>query len=136
MSRTVEVECGIAYIIYVDCSRNEMDELQQPALDSVYTYCYMKNLRLVIARIAVSDSLLVVPFADRLDFNIRRVFEDSDFVVLLKQLGMDSDEARLALEWSHPPPRSFELSLKLSEEQSRSLHSYFPLFVEALCSVA
>jgi hypothetical protein len=102
----------------------------------VYTYCYMKNLRLVIARIAASNSLLVVPFADTLDFSIRRVFEDSDFVVLMERLGMDADEARLTLERSHPPPRSFELSLELSEEQSRYLHSYFPLFVEALCSVA
>ena len=102
----------------------------------MYTYCYMKNLRLVVARIAASDSLLVVPFADTVDFSIRRAFGDSDFVVLLERLGMDSVEARLALEWSHPPPRSFELSLKLSEKQSRYLHTYFPLFVEARCSVA
>jgi hypothetical protein len=102
----------------------------------VYTYCYMKKLRLVVARIAASDSLLVVPFAGTLDFSIRRVFEDSDFVALLERLGMASDEARLTLERSHPPPRSFELSLKLSEEQSRYLHSYFPRFVETLCSVA
>jgi hypothetical protein len=102
----------------------------------VYTYCYMKNLRLVIARIAASNSLLVVPFTDTLDFSIRRVFEDSDFVVLLERLGMDADEARLTLERSHPPPRSFQLNFKLSEGQSRYLHSYFPRFVETLCSVA
>lgn len=96
----------------------------------------MKKLRLVVARIAASESLLVVPFADTLDFSIRRVFEDSDFVALLERLGMDSDEARLTLERSYPSPRSFELRLELSEEQSRYLHSCFPLFVEALCSVA
>jgi len=48
----------------------------------------MKNLRLVVARIAASDSLLVVPFADRLDFNIRRVFKDSDFGLLSRICGL------------------------------------------------
>jgi len=96
----------------------------------------MKNFRLVVTRVDASGSVLLVPFVETLDFRIRRVFEDSDFVALLERLGMNSDEARLTLERSHPAPRSFELRLALSEEQSECLCSYFPQLVEVLCSVA
>jgi hypothetical protein len=96
----------------------------------------MKNFRLVVTRIDAFGRVLVVPFAETLDFKIRRVFKDCDFVALLERLGMDSDEARLTLERSHPAPRSFELRLALSEEQSECLCSYFPQLVAAPCSVA
>ena len=96
----------------------------------------MKNFILVVARVDASGSVLVVPFAETLDFRIRRVFEDSDFVAFLERLGMDSGEARLTLDRSLPAPRSFELRLALSEEQSECLCSYFPQLVETLCPVA
>ena len=95
----------------------------------------MKNFRLVVTRIDASGSVLVVPFAETLDFRIRSVFKDSDFVALLKRLGMHSDEAQLTLDRSHAAPRSFELRLALSKEQSECVCSYFPQLVEALCSV-
>jgi hypothetical protein len=57
----------------------------------------MKNFRLVVTRIDASGSVLVVPFAETLDFRIRRVFEDSNFVALLERLGMHSDGKRRLL---------------------------------------
>ena len=96
----------------------------------------MKNFCLVVTRVYSSDSVLVVPFVDALDFNIRRVFEDCDFVALLEGLGMSSDEAYLTLGRSRPTPQSFELRLALSEEQSRCLYFYFPLLANGLRSVA
>jgi len=95
-----------------------------------------KNFSLVVSRVYSSDSVLVVPFADTLDFNIRRVFEDRDFVVFLENLGIDSYEARLTLSRSRPAPQSFELRLALSDEQSGCLYFYFPMLVKTLCSVA
>jgi hypothetical protein len=96
----------------------------------------MKNFILVVARVDASGSVLVVPFAETLDFRIRRVFDDRDFVAFLERLGMDSGEAHLTLDRSRPAPRSFELRLALSEKHSDCLCSYFPLLLETLCSVA
>jgi hypothetical protein len=95
-----------------------------------------KNFSLVVTRVNSPDSVLVVPFAKTLDFRIRREFKDCDFVVFLETLGIDSYEARLTLSRSRPAPRSFELRLALSEDQSRCLYFYFPLLVNRLRSVA
>lgn len=86
----------------------------------------MKTFRLVVTRID-SDRVVVVPFAKRLDFNLRRIFRDFDFVAFLEKLGIERHQADLTLDWSRPAPRSFELRLTLSEKQRRCLYSYFPL---------
>lgn len=86
-----------------------------------------KNFSLVVTRMDATDSVLLVPFEKTLDFSVRRVFKDSDFVALLESLGMAPDEAHVTLDRSRPGPRSFELHLALSEKQSRCLHFYFPL---------
>ena len=96
----------------------------------------MRTFNIVVTRVGSSDRVLVVPFADRLDFKIRRVFEDREFVVFLEGLGMSSDEAQLTLGRSRPAPQSFELRRTLSEEQSRRLYFHFPLLVKTLRSVA
>jgi hypothetical protein len=96
----------------------------------------METFTLLVTRIDSSGTLLVVPYEQTLDFNVRRVLGDRDFAELLEQLGMAPDQIRLTLDRSRPAPLSFELRFALSKKQRGSLYACFPLLAQSLCSVA
>ena len=90
-------------------------------------YYVMKDFNIVVARIPKSsDSLLVVPFAENLEFSHRNTFTDSEFLVFLWNLGGHPDEAQATLERSRPAPRSFKLRFALSDHQIKYARSHFP----------
>jgi hypothetical protein len=87
----------------------------------------MKDFNIVVTRISNSpDGLLVVPFNESLEFSQRNTFTDSEFLVFLRKLGVEPDEAQATLEMSRPAPRSFELRLELSDNQIKYAQSHFP----------
>jgi hypothetical protein len=89
--------------------------------------CELKDFNIVVARIPnSSDDLLIVPFDENLEFNQRSTFTDSEFLVFLRKLGIQPDEAEATLERSRPAPRSFELRLALSDTQVKYAWSHFP----------
>jgi len=87
----------------------------------------MKDFNIVVARIPKSsDSLLVVPFTENLEFSHRNIFTDSEFLVFLWNLGVHPDEAQATLERSRPAPRSFKLHFALTDHQIKYARSHFP----------
>jgi hypothetical protein len=93
----------------------------------------MKHYSLVVARLSPSENVLVVPFAQTLDFEVKRSLSDAEFVGLMQKLGVNPDEAKLWLARTYNAPISFEIHLELSDEQSARLHSYFPCLTENDC---
>jgi hypothetical protein len=90
----------------------------------------MKHYSLVVARTRPSENVLVVPFAKTLDFSVKRSLSDAEFLGLLQNLGINSDEAELKLAMTYHTPVGFEVPLELSGEQIACLHSYFPCLAE------
>ena len=87
----------------------------------------MKNFNIVVARVPNSpDGLLLVPFDDILEFSQNSTFNDSEFLEFLKKLGVQQDEAQVALERSRPAPKSFELRFELSDSRIKCAWTYFP----------
>ena len=87
----------------------------------------MKDFNIVVTRVPNSPGgLLVVPFDESLEFSQRSTFTDSEFLVFLRKLGVQPDEAEATLERSSPAPRSFELRLVLSDSQLKYARSRFP----------
>ena len=88
----------------------------------------MNDFNIVVTRIHDSaDCLLVVPYAETLEFSQHNTFTDLEFIDFLKKIGVDPEEAQATLERSRPAPRSFELHLMLSDKQVKYARSYFPL---------
>lgn len=96
----------------------------------------MKHYSLVVARIRPSENVLVVPFAQTLDFEVKRSFSDAEFVGLMQKLGINSDEAKLKLAMTYHTPVGFEVPLELSGEQIACLHFYFPCLADNVCLTA
>jgi NAD-dependent oxidoreductase involved in siderophore biosynthesis len=96
----------------------------------------MKHYSLVVARIRPSENVLVVPFAQTLDFAVKRSLSDAEFVALMHKLGINSDEAELKLAMTYHAPVGFEVPLELSDEQVNCLHSCFPSLAENVCLTA
>ena len=87
----------------------------------------MKDFNIVVARVPnSSDDLLVVPFDETLEFSQSSTFTDSEFLVFMRNLGVQPDEAQATLERSRPAPRSFKVRLELSDSQIKYAWSHFP----------